>query len=591
ADGEPTGFDYWRLADEVDLRAPLQRRPPLKPTADYRLVGRSVARLDLPDKLSGAPFINDLSRPGMLHARTLRQPARGARLAHLDEAAVRRAAGRPVQILRVGDFVAFVDESEAAVEAAAQAAAANPDWIRWADVRRIDPGHEEPSWLRGRPSRDRTLGAPPADSDRPGQRLVSAVYSRPYVAHASLAPSCALAEYHDGRFHIWSHGQGMHPLVATLADALGVPADSISAEHVQGSGCYGHNGADDAALDAALIARELPGRCIRVQWRRQEEFGFEPLGTPMLIELRVWLDGDGRPCDWTTELWSGAHVQRPGLGGGNLLASEALPVPAPEPEVADPPESRGGGATRNAVPLYDLPAHRIIHHLLPHLPLRTSALRGLGALPNVFAIESMLDELAALSGRDPLDYRLALLCDARARRVLQCAADSAGWSARGEGGQGHGLGLGFARYKNRAAYAAVVAEVRVENEVRVQRVWCAADAGLVINPDGVRNQLEGGIVQGASWALKERVRLDERGVSSVDWESYPILRFSEVPEIEVELVAPEGQPDEPHRSLGAGECTVGPTAAAIGNAVAHALGARIRDMPLDRERIMAALLR
>ncbi len=252
----------------------------------------------------------------------------------------------------------------------------------------------------------------------------------------------------------------------------------------------------------------------------------------------------------------------------------------------DPPEARGGGGTRNAVPLYDVPAHRILHHLVRRPPVRTSALRGLGALPNVYAVECLMDELAARAGEDPVAYRLSILSEPRARRLIERVAERANWKARGPGGNGQGLGLAFARYKNRAAYAAVAAAVTVSETVKVDRIWCVADAGLVVNPDGARNQLEGGIVQAVSWTLKEQVTFDEQGIASVDWERYPILKFSELPEIEAELVEPDGNP-----SLGVGECTVGPTAAAIGNAVAHALGVRINDMPLTRERIMSALLK
>jgi CO/xanthine dehydrogenase Mo-binding subunit len=249
------------------------------------------------------------------------------------------------------------------------------------------------------------------------------------------------------------------------------------------------------------------------------------------------------------------------------------------------PESAGGGATRNAEPLYDIPQKRIIHHLVPEVPRRTSSLRGLGAMPNIFALECAMDELAELAAKDPVEYRLARLSDPRARRVIERAAEMANWQPEAPRGTGGGKGLGFAQYKNRAAYAAVVCEVEVEGSVRLLRAWCAADAGLVINPDALINQLEGGIIQSASWVLKEQVRFDDDTAGPIDWDSYPVLRFSEVPEIDVELV--ESRTDVP---LGAGEATAGPTAAAIGNAVSRALGIRIRDLPLTRERIMAELL-
>ena len=579
--GAATGQDYWTVAAEIDLSQAVTGTSPPKPAAAYRVVGRSVPRLDLPAKVSGAAFVHDVMPPNVLHARTLRQPSRGAVLSALDEAAIRRAAKGELQIVREANFVAFVSPVEGVAQAAAVAA---PLHATWDNVRRIDAGQQEAAWLKGQPSDDRRLGAPPPVAT--SKRLVQATFSRPYVAHASMAPSCALAEFRDGHLTVWSHGQGMHPLRKNLAAAVGLAPEAITARHLQGAGCYGHNGADDAALDAALVALRVPGRCICLQWRREEEFGFEPVGPAMLVTLHVDLDERGRPADWTTEIWSATHVQRPGSGSGFLLATEALANPPPEVTPTDPTEARGGGGTRNAVPLYDVPAHRILHHLVLRPPVRTSALRSLGALPNVYAIESLLDDLAARAGEDPVAYRLSILSEPRARRLIEAVAERTNWASRGPAGTGKGLGLGFARYKNRAAYAAVVAAVTVEETVRVDRVWCVADAGLVVNPDGARNQLEGGIVQAVSWTLKEQVRLDEQGIASLDWDSYPILRFSEVPEMQVELVDGAGNP-----SLGVGECTVGPTAAAIGNAVNHALGVRIYDMPLTRERIMAALLK
>jgi CO/xanthine dehydrogenase Mo-binding subunit len=577
--GTETGQDYWTVAGEIDLTQNVKGMTAPKPASAYSVVGQDVPRLDLPAKVGGGgAFIHDALPPGTLHARVLRQPSRGAQLASLDEAAIRRAAKGEFRILREANFVAFVSETEGVAEAAAAAAERHAKWDR---VRRLTPEQQEAAWLKGQPSDDRPYGAPvPAT---PPKNLVQATYSRPYVAHASLAPSCALAEWRDGNLTLWSHGQGMHPLRRNVGAALGLPVEAVTARHLHGAGCYGHNGADDAAFDAALVAMRMPGRRIRVRWRREEEFGFEPVGPAMLVTLHVDLDDRGYPADWTTEIWSPTHVQRPGSGGA-LLASEALANPPALPKPSDPPVERGGGATRNAIPLYDVPVHRILHHLTLNPPVRTSALRGLGALPNVFAIESMLDDLAARIGQDPLAYRLAILSNLRARRLLEQVAERCGWASRGPAGSGRGLGLGFAQYKNRSAYAAVAASVTVDEEVRVERVWCVADAGVVVNPDGARNQLEGGIVQAISWTLKEQVRFDEQGIASRDWESYPILRFSEVPEMQVELVDGDGNPP-----LGIGECTCGPAAAAVGNAVAHALGIRVRDMPFTRERIVKAL--
>jgi CO/xanthine dehydrogenase Mo-binding subunit len=307
--------------------------------------------------------------------------------------------------------------------------------------------------------------------------------------------------------------------------------------------------------------------------------------------VRATLDAAGHPADWTTEIWSGTHQGRPG-GGATLLAAEALPDPPPIPAPTDVPHAAGGGATRNGEPLYDIAAKRIIHHLVPETPRRTSALRSLGAMPNVFALESFIDELAERAEQDPVRFRLAQLSDPRARRVIERAAAMADWKetkpnrGRTHSGQSNrGMGIGFAQYKNRAAYAAVVVELEVEESIRLIRAWCAADAGLVVNPDAVINQLEGGIIQSASWVLKEQVRFDSASGGPIDWESYPVLRFSEVPEIAIELI--DSDSDMP---LGVGEATAGPTAAAIGNAASRALGIRLRDLPLTRERIMTRLL-
>jgi len=580
--GAPTGHDYWSLAAAIDLTRHASGRAAIKRASEHQVVGRSAPRVDLAAKVFGMPvFVHDMAKDGMVHARVVRQPRRGAKIAAVNEAAIRRAAKSPVEILRDGNFLAILGADETGVEAAAAVA---PGHVSWDGVDPINPAQEEARWLLQQPSIDRVVGAPPAQP-APAATRREATYTRMHIAHASIAPSCAMALYEGGRLEVWTHTQGVYPLKAALARTLKLDPGAISVKHVQGPGCYGHNGADDAAADAAVIAVRKPGIPIRVRWRREEEFGFEPVSPAMVTTVHATLDSAGHPIDWTTEIWSGRHSSRPG-GGGNLLAAEALPDPPPAPpptESSNPP----GAGTRNGEPLYDFPQKRIHHHLIAETPVRTSSLRGLGATLNVFAIESFMDELALEAGADPVAYRLAVLADPRARAVIEKVAAMSGWQAGLPSGTGKGRGIAFARYKNLAAYAAVVAEVEVEESVRVTRVWCAADAGLVINPDGATNQLEGGIVQAVSWALKEGVRLDTAGISSRDWETYPVIKFSEVPEIAVELVGAVS--DNP--PLGVGEASGGPTVAAIGNAVAHALGARLRDLPLTRERVMAALLK
>src|SRR5215467_5067845 len=455
--GEATGHDYWSLVAAVDLSCHLSGGAPTKPVGDYRVVGRSAPRVDLAAKVFGGPaFIHDMMLDGMAHARVIRQPCRGATIRTIDETALRRAAKGPIEIFRDGNFLAILGADETVVEAAAAVAS---NHVSWDGVDPINPFQEEARWLLQQPSIDRIIGPARPDSAAPGNRY-EASYTRMHVAHASVAPSCGLALYRDGRLEVWTHSQGVYPLRDALARTLKLDPVAISVRHVQGPGCYGHNGADDAATDAAVIAFHQPGKPIRVRWRREEEFGFEPVSPAMVVTAQAAVDRSGSPADWTTEIWSGRHTSRPG-GGGNLLAAEALPDPPPHPSAVEGGYPPGAG-TRNGEPLYDFPAKRIVHHLIAETPVRTSSLRGLGATLNVFAIESSMDELAERAGIDPVAYRLSVLSDPRARAVVEHAARLAEWKPGLPPGTGRGRGIGFARYKNMAAYAAVVAEVEID---------------------------------------------------------------------------------------------------------------------------------
>ena len=577
--GAPTGLTYWTLAGEVDLTQAPTGEVAAKAPGRYRLVGTSPGRLDLPAKLFGAAFLHDLVQPGMLHARVLRQPGFKARLKALDEAAIRRAAGEAIDILWEGNFVALLSQSERAVTAALSAAEQSAEWD---SARDLAPTLSETDSLKT----DLAYTSYPSGEPAPGEsnrRRLQASYGRPYIAHGSMGPSCGLAVAQDGGLTVWTHAQGVYPLRQMLARVCGLAPEKIRVIHAQGAGTYGHNGSDDAAIDAAVIAVRRPGRPIRVQWRREDEFGHEPLGTAMRIDLAAELDAGGRLVDYSAEIWSGSHTG----GRGRCLAETALGLePAPTP--AAPPTPPGGvrfsGAILNATPSYDIATRRVTEHAVS-APVRTSSLRGLGGPVNTYAGECFIDELAELAGQDPLAYRLSMITDPRARRVVERTAEMAGWSGRGPAGSGKGLGLAFCRYRGRGAYVAVAAALTVEAEVRLDRMWCVTDCGQVVNPDGCKNQLEGGMIMAASWALKEQVRLAGRGVASITWADYPILRFNEVPPVDVELIMAQDQP-----STGTGEVSLGPALAAIGNAVAHALGARIRELPYTRERIAAALL-
>jgi CO/xanthine dehydrogenase Mo-binding subunit len=414
---------------------------------------------------------------------------------------------------------------------------------------------------------------------------IGAEFTRPYLAHASMAPSCAVARWDGQRVTVWSHSQGVFALRGAIAAGLGLAAGQVTVNHVEGAGAYGHNGADDAALDAVLLARAVPGHPVRVLWSREDEMGWAPVGPAMLARLSAGLDAGGRIRTWRQDVWSNGFIGRPGSGGEpRLLALAHLAGGQPMSPAPDGPPTGAMGSTRNAVPGYDIPDRVIVRHRLLTMPIRTSSLRSLGAFLNVFAIESFMDELAAAAGADPVEFRLAHLTDPRGRRVIEQVAHMSGWGSRAGQADGTGLGLGYARYKGTSGYCAAVARVEAETDVRVTDVWLAVDVGRVINPDGVINQAEGGAVQSASWALRERVRFDRTRITSVNWDTYPILRFTEVPQVHVAIVPAAGQPE-----TGAGEVAQGPVAGAIGNAVADAVGVRVRDLPLTRDQVARAI--
>ncbi len=551
------------------------------PATDRRHVGRSVPRVDVPDKVYGrARFLQDLRLPGMLFGRVLRLPSRGAVLLDLDDGRARAVPG-VVAVVRDGSFVGVVAERE---EQAVQALAALRAGASWQEHDSLPDQAGLAELLRSSPS-ETTVVRDTRDGDQPvGATVVRARFTRPYLAHASLAPSCGLALWQDARLLVWSHSQGVHQLRTEICRSLDLDPAGVVVQHVEGAGCYGHNAADDAAYDAVLLARAVRGRPVQVLWSREDELAWSPYGPAMLVEVEAHAAGDGQVLSWRHDVWSNGHTGRPGaVHCPPPLAATTVERPLVLRPSIDPPPGAGGGTSRNAVPLYDLPQQLVTAHRLTTMPLRTSALRALGAHLNVFAIESVVDELAERAGTDPLEHRLRLLSDERARDVLRAAAERAGWGEPSAPGTGRGIGV--ARYKGTGAWCAVVAEVEAEHAVAVRRLTIAVDVGRAVNPDGVVNQIEGGAVQAVSWTTKEQVRFDRRTVTSSTWETYPLLTFSEVPAVDVVLL---DRPDEP--SLGAGEASIGPTAAAVGNAVAAAVGVRVRDLPLTREQVVAAVL-
>jgi nicotinate dehydrogenase subunit B len=575
---------YWELADDRLLDRPVTGLVEPKSVAAYRVVGTNVPRIDLPDKLAPRPhFVHDLALEGMLYGRIVRPPSRGARLLEVDTQQTMARAG-VVAVVRDGNFLGVVTEREEVALSAADRLRASATWQQ----RPTLPDEDElPGFLTSAPAETSVLAESGDGLPESAANSYESTYHRPYIAHAAMAPSSAtaLATMDDGvRLDVWTHSQGVYPLRRELARALQLTEEQISVRHVEGSGCYGHNGADDVAMDAALLALAVPGRPVQVVWSRPDELGWAPFGPAAVVRIAADVDGHGEVLSWRHEIWGNGHLTRPGsVRAVGLLAATEREGGEQIDAAGEPPLERGGGAGRNSVPGYTFPAYRVVNHLLSVMPLRTSSLRSLGAFINVFAIESFMDELAAAAERDPAEYRLAQLTDPRGRAVIEAVLRRSGW-AEWSPPDSVGHGIGYARYKNSSAYCAVVAEVEATSQVRVRRLTVAVDAGLIINPDGVENQIEGGAIQATSWALKERVRFNNLTVTSDTWESYPILRFSEVPTVDVELLPGNGNPP-----LGVGETAQGPTAAAIGNALYDALGVRVRTLPFTQEQIVAAM--
>lgn len=577
-----TRLAYGALVAPDMLHVAAQPNSKLKDPSSFTIMGQPVPRVDIPAKVTGgAAYVQDMRLPGMLHARMIRPPSYGAELIELNTAAVEQIPG-VVKVVRDGSFLAVVAEKEFQAIKAMLALAAQATWREHAQLP-TERGVRE--LLTGLPSRDMTI-LDVSDPAVTGQSTIEATYTRPYQSHGSIGPSCAVAQWSDGALTVWTHTQGVYPDRQAIAEMLHLPPEKVRVIHVEGSGCYGHNGADDAAADAALIATMIPGRPIRLQWMREQEHAWEPFGPAMLTQIKASLDSEGRIAEWHFEVWSNTHSMRPGTAG-TLLAARAKAEPFAEPAPKPLPLPEGGG-DRNAIPIYAFPNAKVVHHFISEMPLRISAMRALGAYHNVFSIESFMDELAALAQQDPVAFRLAHLKDSRARDVVQTAADRFGWKPDQRPLAGRGYGFAFARYKNLAAYCAIASEVEVNTDTgraRLVRAVAAVDAGQIVNPNGLINQIEGAIVQSSSWTLFENVTFNDTRITSVDWQTYPILRFNAVPErIDVHLIDRPGQP-----FLGSGETAQGPAAASLANAIAHATGGRLRDLPLTRQRIKAAI--
>ncbi|MEM8957188.1 MAG: molybdopterin cofactor-binding domain-containing protein [Pseudomonadota bacterium] len=529
-------------------------------------------------------FIQDLELPGMWHARVVRPPHALAHLTALDPEAVAAVEETGQRVIRDGSFLAVAGPAEWPVLRAAARLARGCDWDRGdglpegAPFARLDsdPAISLPVARGGKPEEGPL--PPPLEGATHSLR-----FERPYTLHGSLGPSAALAVWEGDRLCLTTHSQGIYPLRESIADSLGLELAAVEITHHPAAGCYGHNGADDAAFEAALIARALPGTPVLLKWTREDEHAWEPAAPAMAIDVAARVE-DGRITAWSGETRGDTHRGRPRPGPGRagpqrLLANRFRADPM-APYSGQPNMNRHGGLHRNLDPIYDFDRRRLVKHLVPDGPVRSSALRCLGALANVWAIESLMDQIAGETGQDPIAFRLAHLDDPRAIAVLEGLRDGLGPAPEGRG-------IAYAQYKNAQTRCGVAVDLTVTDraELRLDRIEMVADAGRIVDEDGLRAQLEGGALQGASWALYEEVRWDRDGMLTRDWDSYPVIRFDNIPRIAITLI---DRPEDP--SVGAGEASPPPTVAAIANAVHAATGLRLRRMPFTPDALQKAAL-
>jgi nicotinate dehydrogenase subunit B len=574
-----------RFADLIGGRSfnlKLDPKAPLKDPATYTLVGKPLPRPDVPAKCTGSfTYMQDFGLPGMLHARVIRPPAIGAKLISVDESSIKHLSG--ASAVRIKDFLAVVADDEWTAVRAAQALRAQ--WSAWTGLPEQD---KLIATLRADPdiTDEVLLTRGVADAQRSeGAKALSASYFWPMQSHGSIGPSCAVADVRADTATVWTASQGTHGNRKAFARFLRLPQEKVRLIYLDGAGCYGMNGHEDAAADAAIVSRAV-GRPVRVQWSRGDEHGWDPKGPPQLLDISGAVGADGQILAWRTEMW--LPQMTPGLPDIPLLA----------PAAAGLDDVRGlqpGFIWQNADPPYAAENVQVLVHWLKDAPLRPAPIRSPGKPANCFAVESFVDELAAAAGLDPVEFRLRGLADARGVEVIRRAAALMNWQSRPSPGHDRdttvmrGRGIAYIRYKRNETYVAMGMEVAVERtsgRIKVERVACAHDCGQIINPDGVRAQVEGSILQTLSRALMEEVQFNRSRVTSVDWSTYPIMRFSDVPKLDIELVDRPTQPP-----LGAGEAACTPVAAALANAVFDATGTRLRAVPFTPQRVKAALNR
>lgn len=584
-------IDYAALVADQPLALKVDPKVTLKKAADYKVVGKSVARVDIPSKLTGEfPYMHDFRLPGMLHARVLRPDDLGAPLKAFDDSQAKRVAGF-VQTVRKGDFLAVLAKTEWGAIKAMRAVQ-----VQWGEGSGLPDQATVFDHWRTRPVAKQDVTQKVGDAESAlaaAPRRVKARYDFAVQTHASLGPSCSVAQLSGGQLTVWSASQATHSLVDELAPIVGLPKERIRVVYLDGAGCYGRNGHEDASADAALITT-LTGHTVRVQWMRADETARAPKSPPRSMDFEAGLDEQGNVVAWSSDFWIALnHIVAFKPLDFPLLSATETGLPKPGNWVGFLFQNSGIG--------YTLPNVRVNTRHVEQAFFRSAHLRSPGRIENSYANESFIDELAFAAKADPAEYRLRVLKDARGVAVLQKVMQRAGWQPRvginpqamapgkGEGSIdiARGRGVTYLRYNNSSTYVAAVAEVAVNRktgEIRVERVCVAHDCGQLINPDGTLNQVEGGVIQTVSRTLMEQVRWDRKKVLSTDWISYPILRHDQVPRVEVDLIDRPGEP-----SWGAGEPTACAIPAAIGNAVFDATGARLRAVPFMPEQVLAAL--
>ena len=565
--GEPLDFAQLLNGSQIDLE--VTKPIPVKPKTGRRYVGKAIPRNDIEKMVHGeSVYIQDMRFPGMVHARVLRPANYRSQLVDID---INGLSNKVLGVLKTvvnGSFVGVITEKEYQAVKAERYLRDHSEWTSGSTLPSSEDLYSHIKSIADPAKNIKNNG----DFDRvtADETTFKASYTKPYIKHGSIGPGCGIALYDGNILHIWSHSQGIYPMRRAISGMLEMPEENIHVVSVPGAGCFGHSTADDAAADAALLALAFPNRHIRVQWSRQDENCWEPFGSAMVMELEASLDSEGMIKAWKSEVWTDSHSLRPDSDPATLLDTRYLESPR---------QLRGrgylGGGHRNADPYYSIPNMQVNAHFFDG-PLRVSSLRSLGSYMTIFSIESFMDELAEKAGKDPLEFRLEHLDDDRAKAVIHkvremCSSEQTGLS--------EGIGFAFSRYKNSAAYAAVAAKVSVDpesGEVKILKMWAAADVGEIINLDGIKNQIEGGILQAASWTLKEQVTLEDGKITSSDWSHYPVFRFMDIPEVEVKMI---DRPDEP--AEGGGEVSMPPTGAAIANAVYYASGRRVYNLPIN----------